>query len=333
MTIDVAITIDVEFSAGGAFERADAQPIGERNVDCPVDGESAGLGFILDTLDAHRLPGVFFVETLQSFHFGDEPMARIARKIQRRGHDVQLHAHPCWLAFRDAGPQALTRTRAPCDSFAELADDAIDDALRASVAAFRRLGIGEPVAFRAGNLAVDARIYRRLPAFGIELASNIGVGVHAPAASLFLTGGRHRIGDCIEIPVASYPDVDMAPIRRWKTFTIAGTGGREARQWLESALRGGIGPLVVLTHPAEFVRGAVHANDPLRRNDTTRRRFADLCRFLADHPDDYRVVTFAGALAGWRREPATGNPRWGASPWARILRVAENRSFERKRAA
>ena len=333
MTVEVAITVDVEFSAGGAFERADAEPVSTRNVECPVDGESGGLGFILDTLEAHGLAGVFFVETLQSLRFGDEPMGEIARAIRRRGHDVQLHAHPFWLAFR--APDWRARAGgAPCDSFARLSDASIDEAVREAVAAYRRICGGGPVAFRAGNLAVDERIYDCLPRFGIDVASNIGVGVHAPsAASLFVTGGRHRVGGCVEVPVASYPDVDVAGIRRGKTVTIAGTGAREARQWLQSASRGGIGPLVVLTHPTEFVRGAVHSREPLRRNETTRRRFADLCRFLAERRDDYRVVTFEGERERWRSEPATGNPRWGASPWARLLRVAENHAFERKRAA
>ena len=334
MSLEVVISVDVEFSAGGAFERADAEPVGARNVDCPVGGASGGIGFILDTLEAHGLAGVFFVETLQSFRFGDEPMARIAQAIRARGHDVQLHAHPFWLAFRDPDWRARCKGGAPCDSFARLSDASIDEALREALAAFRRICGGEPVAFRAGNLAVDERIYACLARVGIDVASNIGVGVHAPpAASLFVTGGRHRVGGCVEVPVASYPDVDVAGIRRWKTFTIAGTGAREARQWLQSAARGGIGPLVVLTHPAEFVRGSIESRKPLRRNETTRRRFVDLCRFLAERRDDYRVVTFEGECARWRGEPSTGNPRWGASTWARLLRVAENHAFERKRAA
>lgn len=334
MSIEVAITIDVEFTVGGAFADPDRMPVGPKSVYCPIGGKSAGLGFILDTLEAYGLKGVFFVEALNTCHFGDEPMGEIARGIRARGHDVQLHAHPCWMVFGHDDWFLRVRDEVPCDSFAKLTNEEIDRALNIGVDVFRRWGLPPPLAFRAGNLEVDARIYHRLEHRGIPLASNIGIGVFAPPdPSLFLAGGRHRIGRTLEVPVASYPDIDLPRVRRWKTFTIVGTGAWEARQWLQSAAREGVGPVIVLTHPAEFIRSKRDDYDALRWNGIARQRLRSLCAYLADNAADFEVVTFAGAVERWRSGNGTTNPRWHASPWARMLRVAENRASERLHAA
>ncbi len=117
MTIQVAITIDVEFTIGGAFGNPQRrEPIGPASVECRIDEEGAGLNFILETLEFYGMRGVFFVEALNTFYFGDAPMGAIAQKIHFRGHDVQFHAHPCWTVFldsdwRDREPLLLLVTR------------------------------------------------------------------------------------------------------------------------------------------------------------------------------------------------------------------------------
>ena len=111
MITEVAITVDVEFNIGGAFaEPSSRRPVGIESVECRVDGEPAGLNYILDTLERHGLRGVFFVEVMNTCYFGDLPMGEIARAIHSRGHDVQLHLHPCWAAF--AHPDWQQRVRA-----------------------------------------------------------------------------------------------------------------------------------------------------------------------------------------------------------------------------
>ena len=50
MKTKVFITIDTEFSIGGAFEAPlTVKPIGSQNVWCEAGGKSQGLGFMLDT--------------------------------------------------------------------------------------------------------------------------------------------------------------------------------------------------------------------------------------------------------------------------------------------
>jgi hypothetical protein len=95
--IEVCITIDTEFSIGGNFEDPALAPVAEPIVLGSVGGREQGLGFLLDSLGEFGIRATFFVETLQTAYFGDEPMGGIARRIAAAGHDVQLHLHPCWL--------------------------------------------------------------------------------------------------------------------------------------------------------------------------------------------------------------------------------------------
>jgi hypothetical protein len=327
MTQQVAITVDVEFTIGGAFaDPSRRAPIGPASVECTIDGEGAGLDFILDTLEAHGFKGVFFVEALNTSHFGDAPMGAIARRIHARGHDVQLHAHPCWMAFLDDGWRARVRDATPVDSFAALDDAAIERALAMGLEAFSGWGLPRPRAFRAGNLQADARLYRCLERCAIPMASNVGIGIWRPEdPALRLAGGRHRIGGTLEVPVSSYPDVRLPGHTRWKSFTIVGTGAWEARQWLRSAAGADVGPVVVLTHPTEFVHDESGDYTRLARNTIARRRLDSLCSFLARHADVFEVVTFSRCVDAWTASPDTANPQWHVSPWARALRVVENR--------
>jgi len=327
MSIQVAITVDVEFTIGGAFaDPLTRQPIGSRSVECRIGEDNAGLDFILDTLDANGLRGVFFVEALNTCFFGDEPMGAIARKIWARGHDVQLHVHPCWTAFLDEQWRDRVQHGPPCDSFADLATAEIERILKMGLDVFSRWELPPPCAFRAGNLQLDNRTYPLLAQCGIALSSSVGLGTYHPKdAQLCLMGGRHWIGQTLEIPVSSYVDVDIPGIRRWKTFTVIGTGSMEARQWLRHAAKMGVGPVVILTHPAEFVHRYGEDYTKLRRNDIARKRLQELCILLAGHPGEFEVVTFADSVARWTATQGTPDPQWRASALARALRMVENR--------
>ena len=60
---EVCITIDTEFSIGGAFaDPVRRRPIGEENVTCPADGHENGLGFLLDgRVRSFLLPYLAFI--------------------------------------------------------------------------------------------------------------------------------------------------------------------------------------------------------------------------------------------------------------------------------
>lgn len=97
---EVCLTVDTEFSIGGAFAHpARLRPVGEPHVYCPVNGEDHGLPFILRTLARFGFPATFFVETLNIAYFGDTPLCRVVDKILAAGQDLQLHGPPKLAAF------------------------------------------------------------------------------------------------------------------------------------------------------------------------------------------------------------------------------------------
>src|ERR1700724_4638510 len=72
--IEVCITVDTEFSIGGNFGNPEMAPIAKPIVLGMIGGQEHGLGFILDSLAEFGVRATFFVETLQTAYFGDEPM-------------------------------------------------------------------------------------------------------------------------------------------------------------------------------------------------------------------------------------------------------------------
>ncbi len=97
---EVCITIDTEFSIGGAFRQPDKyQPVGAQAVQCAVGDREEGLGFLLASFAESNVRATFFVETLQTCYFGDAPMGNLIDRIAGAGHDVELHFHPGWLHF------------------------------------------------------------------------------------------------------------------------------------------------------------------------------------------------------------------------------------------
>lgn len=72
---DVCLTVDVEFSIGGAFsDPTRRRPIAEPIVECCVNGKGHGLDHLLCTLETFGQRATFFVEPLCTYYFGDEPM-------------------------------------------------------------------------------------------------------------------------------------------------------------------------------------------------------------------------------------------------------------------
>jgi hypothetical protein len=326
MKTDVCITIDTEFALAGTFtDPARFAPVGAQHVRCDIDGYSHGLGFMLSVFAEHGITATFFVEALNHFYFGDGPMRTIAREIVKAGHDVQLHLHPAWTYFREPAWRERLKVAPPNDSFVGRSQDETEELIALGLATFARWGLPRPVALRTGGLHVDAAVYRAMRAQALPLASNIGLAVYRPAAdALQLYGGLHRIDGVVEAPVLTY--LRFAGRANEKTLTLTGTSWTEMESLLSSAHRRRLSPVVILTHPHEFVkfRGNALWRDRPRPNRLNQERLRKLCAFLARERDRYDAVTFAERAPLWQRVPATDNPRLGV-PLLRALRgIAEN---------
>jgi len=327
MKTDVCLTFDVEFTIGGAFsDPANKRPVGERSVFCEVDGKSQGLGFILDTLSAHQLTATFFVEALNYHHFGDSPMSDIAKTILAAGHDVQLHLHPCWRHFRMENWQAQLSSIPPNDSMAGRNAEDIREIIQEGMQAFARWGVPKPIAIRTGGLQVDKTVYHVMQELGVPLASNIGVAISPPADnSMHFFAGRHSIAGILEAPVLSYCDLAFGPKKHLKSLTITGSSWSETRHLLNAANRKNIGPVVILSHPSEFVKHTDVQYTQLAPNRLNQSRFEKLCQFLNQHQDRFNTRTFAEGHSCWRVQHGGHQELLSVPAGMSIRRMLENK--------
>ena len=302
---EICITIDTEFSIGGAFANpCAARPIGEEHVYCPAGGEAHGLPFLLRTFREFGTRATFFVEALNACHFGDRPMGRIVDEIVAAGQDAQLHVHPCWLHFRHPDWAEKLAGDPPDDSCAGRTPAELDEIIGEALDVFGRWNAPRPIALRTGNLHADLGTYSAMARQGLRIASNLGVALFRPAdPSLHVYGGGRWIQDVLELPVLSYVQLALARLRRYRLLTITAASWPETRALLYRARAAGLSPIVILTHPFEFVKTGRNGRGRTGANRINQRRLERLCRFLAENDDGFVATSFVEAAPRWLTTP------------------------------
>jgi hypothetical protein len=320
--IEVCITVDTEFSIGGNFDDPRLAPVAEPIVLGSVGGKEHGLGFLLDSLAEFGLPATFFVEALQTAYFGDEPMGAIAERIATGGHDVQLHLHPCWLYYEPAGVGGANP--APDDSCAGRTDAELDYFFQSGLSAFSRWGLTRPVAVRPGNFQFDVNFHRAAARSGLFLSSSIAVPIYRPADErLILIGGKHRIGEVLELPVFCYT-YRMVGDNRLRPLSITACSSAEILFVLEQAREHQISPIVILTHPHEYIKQKDFRYATLRRNRVNQTRLRTLLGFLKQNQDDFVTLPIS-AIADDRQDSTNLDRATIAMPFGRsTARMLEN---------
>jgi hypothetical protein len=327
MTTQVCITIDTEFSIGGAFrDPVGRRPVAEANVDCPAEGRDNGLPFLLETFRNYGIAATFFVEALNTAYFGDAPMGRIVERILAAGQDVQLHIHPSWLAFEHADWISRFAHDPPNDQCDNRKLDELCNIIRRGIAALGRFGVAHPIAMRTGNLRADLTTYAAMHESGLHLASNIGAAVFRPSdPQLQLNGGRCWIGDVLEVPVLSYQQTACGwRILRLLTITASSWAETERLLWCARAAR--VPTIVLLTHPFEFIKGDRLDPERVRINRVNQARLLRLCAFIAAHPAEFAAVSFAQAGPAWLREGDVEAPSLGVPLRLAALRAVQNKA-------
>lgn len=329
MPTQVCITVDTEFSIGGAFvDPANCRPLGPENVTCPVGGEEHGLGFLLQTFKEHGIAATFFVEALQSIYFGDVPMGRLVERVLKADQDVQLHVHPCWRTFRDPHWAAsVSPDSPPNDNCDQLSEAELCELIAEGLAALGRLGVAAPVAMRTGNLRTSREVYRAMASCGLRLASNVGLGLIRPADdTLVLKGGRHWIEGVLEVPVLTYAQLAVGARDYDRLLTTTATSAAEMQALLWQARACGVSTVVILTHPFEFIKGDRADPATHRVNRVNQRRLQQTCKFIADNPSDFEAVSFASAAPGWLESASVADPDLRAPLVSVLARMAENKA-------
>jgi len=323
---EVCITVDTEFSIGGAFDNPTVhKPIGPQRVLCDVDGKEEGLGILLDTFAEYGISATFFVEALNHCYFGDAPMRTLAQRILDASQDVQLHLHPCWTTFSNPLWQTDIRRAKRSDSWLDLSVNETYELINLGLQTFERWQLPRPIAFRTGNLQATAAIYQAMADLQIPLSSNVAPPIsHSLDPMFHLTGGRHWLHGVLELPVLSYTELRLGPWQRNHSFTMGATSVNEIDDLLWAARRTGISPIVTIAHPFDFIKASDPQYSRLRCNRINQDRLRHLCRFLHQHPQDFVSVSFSQGKDRWLQAQGTTNPQIKVSPFAVVRRLTEN---------
>lgn len=335
MQTRVCITIDTEFSIGGAFADAARRPVADPMVWCEVDGRSQGLGFLLECFQRHAIPASFFVEALHRHYFADDPMRPIVRRIRADGHDVELHVHPCWSVFQHADWRERVRKQPRQDDFFGRLEDDTLALIRQGQAVFADWQLPAPQVFRSGSLQHDGSLYRAIARAGIPYSSNIGLAIFDSGdADYGLHAGRHLRHGVLECPVLTFSDWGLGRRRHLKSLTIAGSSHAETCFLLSQAQRAGIPLVVILTHPFEYVQSNDDGLRHARRHSVNQDRLSRLCAFLDGNRDRFLPSTLAAAarqpLAAAEAAAATApNPLLHGRLWHSAGRMATQVAYDR----
>jgi hypothetical protein len=320
--IEVCITVDTEFSIGGNFRNPEMAPIAKPIVLGTIGGQEHGLGFILDSLAEFGICATFFVETLQTAYFGDEPMREIARRIGAAGHDVQLHLHPCWLHY-DA-PAKRGWDGDPDDSCAGRSDAELDSFFNLGLSAFSRWRLPPPIAVRAGNFQVDENFYRAASRWGLALSSSVVLRADCPAdKNLVAVGVRGRMGQVLEFPVFSYT-YHIGLTERLRLLAITACSHHEILSVLHQAYHHNISPILIHTHPQEYLKRRDVTYTTLRRNRINQARLKAILRFLSENTDKFVTLPLSAMPQDGRDATGVEPPPIRVPARAAIARMIEN---------
>lgn len=292
--LKVFITVDVEYAGMAHIGGAKASQITDASMECSVDGKSLGLTYVVSTLTRHGLKATFFVEPMAKYRFGDAALARTVGIIRDGGHDVQLHLHPAWLAFKDGKPYS--------DRLLDYSPAEQGDLIRHGRGLLEALG-ARIRAFRAGGFAADDRQYDVLRAEGIRLSSSYCLGYRDQGCGISGFGDRNDAfdagGGLWEIPASSYRIRDVRKLLGFasKPFQVGCTTSGNARRVVATALRERMACLNLLLHNFECVDRNQDdwAWRPMRANAALVRGFEETCAYLADAGSRWRTMTFSEA--------------------------------------
>ena len=263
------ITIDTEYEAGFTMRRGrdSRQENYRRSIECMTDRGAVGVTYQLDVFDRFDLKAVFFVDPMPALIWGVAAIEDIVGPIIERGHDVQLHLHPEWLALAGTNNLLPGRTGANMKDFTFDEQCVLIDYAAATLAA---AGAPAPIAFRAGNYGANDDTLRALAALGLAYDSSHCPGIVDSACKISLgPDDRHPIEYCgvIEVP----------------TGCIGGPGGLRHAQLtalsvsellaaLQHARTHRIADFTLVSHSFELL-----SRDRTRTNRIVKRRFERLC--------------------------------------------------------
>jgi hypothetical protein len=314
--MNVYFTVDTESSMAGAWTDRSARPLtSDRHIFCRIGADDYGIGLITETLDQYGFRATFFVEPLVALVNGHDDTRVVFDFLLERNQDVQLHIHPTFQSYADslrANPASATPA-STCDLLSSFDETAQHELIERAATLHAQFAGSRPVAFRAGCFAANSVTLRCLGRAGIRLDTSFN-----PCYDGWSFQGEpmnpnevRRIEGVWEIPVT----VARTPLPEGygglKHADPCALSFSELRDMLAHGETEGQQHFVIVFHSFSAVKPKDVRYTEMRPDRITIRRLQRLVAYLAEHPNRYRVSTFA-ELA--REEEMTG----GKSPIASL---------------
>jgi hypothetical protein len=312
--MNVYFSIDTESSMAGAWRLPARRPLkSDRHVFCRIGGKDHGIGLITDILANFGFRATHFVETLATLVNGGDDTAAIFDFLLSRGQDVQLHVHPTYRYYFDA---LNVRTRGqeyvppqPNDLLAEFPADRQMELLHESLMLFERFAGFRPSAFRAGSFSANGTTLNCLRQLGISLDSSFN-----PCYPSLSFRGENLVPNRVcqingvwEMPIAVARTPLQEGVNGLKPADPSSVSSRELETMLETGVTSGQQHFVMILHSFSMIKSKDESYSDIRPNQIVIQRLERLVKYLAAHPDRYRVRTF-GELAAQLPEAEHAEP-------------------------
>jgi hypothetical protein len=322
----VYLTVDVECAEERTIAGRDLPAQGYdvrvwgRFQNQPVD---LGIGLIMRELEKFDFRATFFTEVLGSTTFGIDGLREATTEMRKRGHDVQLHAHPIQrrARYRSEGTQPAD------DDIGAYSLSQQTSMLREGIDILVQCGVprDEVLAFRAGNYGANNDTWAAMAAVGLRLSSSYNPCYFDKNCRLRYDDSRPGLfraeNDIFELPISNFVEKGG----RHRHMQITAVSLAEMKSYLLEARRLGIGEVTLVTHSFEFCHIDSIEGRLGRVNSMNLLRLRGLCSFLKEHADELEVDT-VGALAQ-RLATTEADPSWSGTEMPRGRRRDRARRF------
>jgi hypothetical protein len=289
--INVFITVDTEHSIGGAFGDRNLRPVGnEKRVWGKMGAKSFGIPLIMDIAESYGIHLTFFVEVLNKYYFGEEETKEVCEYILNRGHDVQLHLHPCYLNFTLNNPLEKKYS----DFIGAYSSEKQIELIGEAVEILIRDGVPTPIAFRAGCFGANEETLRVLRAVGLLIDSSYNKA-YLGDTCLF---DNYQINDLTylngiwEFPVTNFVESIKIRPKRLKPLDINGVSFQEMKFALNQAKESGPYNITIILHSFSFIQPYDLQYKVIKPRSHVIRRFQKLCYFLKQNSEFFQVKNF-----------------------------------------
>lgn len=280
--MQISITFDVEIWCGSWRNLDRRFPKAFRRYVYGESPQGHALPRTLEILRHHGLQGVFFVEPLFSYRFGEHYLREIVELIQADGHSLQLHLHPEWVdEARPALLPGADRKRPYMHQYTLAEQTRL---IELGIDALQACGAERPRAFRAGGFAGNRDTLRAVAANGLQIDSSVNPAQARSAVDLpraALANRPQALEGVMEYPLSTFVD-GLGRQRHWQLCSV---GLAESQQLVRAAARAGYAHLLLLSHNFELLVPGRARPDPVLVQ-----RFDALCGWLARHQAQHPVV-------------------------------------------